>query len=102
MEQQDSDGSVSSQRAYSRTATAIRGIRKRLGDTQHAFGRRLGYADTSANATISKLEAGTSRPTAEVIAGIFAADRVGAVELLTALAEDIGMNLTPVLKDSAE
>lgn len=58
--------------------------------TQHALGKLLGYSDTSANATVSKLENGSACPTAHALARLHVLDPEGTGRLLSALAKDIG------------
>lgn len=79
-------------RPYPLTGKALAEIREaqRGGKmTQHALGKVLGYSDTSANATVSKLENGSACPTAHALARLHLLDRDGTAKLLDALAKDI-------------
>jgi hypothetical protein len=53
------------------------------------MGRLLGYSDTSANATVSKLENGSACPTAHALARLYQLDSEGTGRLLAALASDL-------------
>ena len=49
------------------TPQIIRALRSHLGETQAAFGVRLGYGETGANVRVSELERGVQDPSGPLV-----------------------------------